>query len=149
MRKKTLKNLAVLAASLLLASLLGACAKQGAQSMLSESDLKHHNYVLESVDGRPFSSEFNTPNLSFNQDFSISGKVCNNFRGPAQLSDNVLTVEHMASTLMLCPDQQLNELENDFAQMLRAGARISLEGNRLTLSQGDRVLVYRLRDYVN
>ncbi len=54
----------------------------------------------------------------------------------------------MASTKMLCPDDALNRFETLFSGMLAAGARIDLSDNKLTLRQGDHVLVYTIRDWV-
>lgn len=149
MKKNKLRYFTVLsvACMIMLASLtLGGCAKDKENSMISAKDLKHYSYVLESVDGQKFSSEFATPSLSFDDELMIFGRVCNNFRGQAQLKDNILKVEQMASTMMICPEQQLNDLERDFSQMLQAGAEISQQEGKLTLRQGGRELTYKLRD---
>ncbi|MDL2307168.1 META domain-containing protein [Desulfovibrio sp. OttesenSCG-928-C06] len=146
-----MKNKLLLCALLVFAALaaLNGCAGGKVENALMQKDLLHHNYVLETVDGEPFTSSFKTPNLSFNEGFRVGGAVCNNFFGQAELKDGVLKVEHMASTLMMCPDQQLNSLEATFGEMLRNGAQIRLEGDRLFLNQGGHELGYILKDYVN
>ena len=154
-----IKRIITLIGLLAVLAAVSACAAQkpaGGDSALSaapvqpvKKDLLHHNYVLQSLDGKDFVSEFKTPNLSFNEGFRVSGQVCNSFFGQAELADGVLWVENMASTMMLCPDPKLNELEGLFGQMLRAGARVELDGDKLILRQGGHELVYKLRDYVN
>lgn len=112
------------------------------------SDLAHHRYVLESVDGKPFAAATHAPDIEFNENFHISGRACNRYTGRGTLENGVLTVPRMASTKMLCPNEALNAFEPLFASMLAAGAELELDGNTLTLRQGGHVLVYTLRDWV-
>lgn len=135
------KNMLALGAFLCLA----ACAGAGTPV---PADLQHHRFVLESVDGNPFVSVTGAPDIEFNQDLRVSGRICNRYAGQAVLENGILTVSRMASTKMLCPDPDLNSLESLFISMLMAGAQVELSGNTLTLRQGGHVLVYRLHDWV-
>ena len=101
-------------------------------------------YVLQSVNGAPVAWE-RQPEIEFSEGLQISGQVCNRFIGPAAYKNGVLTVPQMAMTMMLCIDDRLNQLERDFALMLREGARLSLANDTLTLSGGGLTLVYRRR----
>lgn len=147
MMKKRQLLLLCCAALLLLAS---ACGKNsGGGSMVTLKDLTHHRFVLVSVNGKDFSGHENIPSLEFGEGLHITGAVCNRFMGQGQLKGNILTVDHMASTRMLCADQELNELETNFARMLAAGAELELVGPELVVRQGDTVLRYTLADWVN
>jgi heat shock protein HslJ len=100
-------------------------------------------YVLEQVDGMPFAAA-TTPVLAFAEDMRISGAVCNNFAGRAEIKDNVLTAKNLASTRKLCFDDSLNALESDFLRLLGTGMEMVLDKETLTLRQGDRTFIYRL-----
>jgi heat shock protein HslJ len=118
---------------------------------LRSEDLLHRRFALAEVNGKAFNIEepAQRPEIEFNEGFQISGRVCNRFRGPAELNDGRLIAENLASTMMLCINSELDELERLFFAMLRAGADISLDKNdRLTLSQGEQTLVYEQADWV-
>ena len=121
--------------------LLAACAAGG--NSVSAGDIASNRYVLQSVDGAAFSNKERTPEIAFSATMRVTGQVCNRFMGQGTLKDGVLTVPQMASTMMLCADQQLNAMEAELAAMLRQGARISLEGDTLTLQNDARRYVYR------
>ena len=140
--KRLIFSLAVLC---LVFSLTACSAKNGEVSQL---DLLHRNYVLISIDGEPFSIQDHQPNIEFGAGFRVSGAVCNRYTGQGVLKNSVLTVDQMASTKMLCIDPALNQLESDFSNMLMNGVRVSQTANSLTLSHDGRVLLFRIRDWV-
>lgn len=113
---------------------------------ITESDLMHRRFVLESVNGAPFKSEFRTPEIEFGENFRVYGQVCNRYMGQGKLAGDVLTVAQMASTMMLCPDDALNKLERDFSEMMQNGAKAEFSGNTLTLSGSGQKLVYTASD---
>lgn len=125
----------------------GDTAEEKAPS-IGQADLLHHRFVLKSVDGVDYSGKERVPDLAFNEGFRISGGICNRFMGQASLDGNLLFAKNMASTKMMCVDQDLNALEGFFPLMLEKGAAIRLEGKTLTLSGDGHVLVYELRDWV-
>lgn len=114
---------------------------------MKEADLMHRRFVLESVDGVAFASKFRTPDIEFGENFRVTGQVCNRYMGQGKLANDVLTVEKMASTLMMCPDEALNKLERDFSELLRNGVKTEFTGDTLTLSGGGRTLVYKASDW--
>ena len=124
--------------------LAAGCA---AGKTLTQADLLHRRFVLESVDGKPFTHE-RAPDIEFGEGFRVYGAVCNRYTGQGELKNDVLFVKQMASTKMLCADGTLNTLEQDFARMLQDGATVEFADNTLTLRQGGRVLVYKARDWV-
>lgn len=113
------------------------------------ADLLYSRFVLETVDGKPFVTPRRMPDLEFGENFRVSGQICNRFFGQGELVDGILTVKQMGTTKMLCPEEELNSFENQFALMLMSGAAVELSGDLLTLSQGGHVLVYRLLGKVN
>lgn len=122
-----------------------ACA---AATFPSAGDLLHRRFVLESLDGKPFTSSMGAPDIEFNEGFRLSGRICNRYSGQASLENGLLLAPHMAMTKMLCPDEALNDFETLFGSMLGTGAQVTFSGNTLTLRQGTHVLVYKSADWV-
>jgi heat shock protein HslJ len=58
----------------------------------------------------------------------------------------VLTVKGLASTRMLCSDENLNKWDQVIGEVLNNGAALNLQDHKLTLTQGKHTLVYRLKD---
>lgn len=113
------------------------------ESAITADGLAGKSFLLKSVDGRPFTAE-RVPHVEFGPDLSISGAICNSFRGPGSLKDGIFTSQ-VASTMMLCPDQALNQLESRFHQMLRDGTALHLSGDTLTLWNAGVTLVFEAR----
>jgi len=113
-------------------------------------DLLHLRFMLVRVDDKELIIEDQNqrPDIEFNEGFQISGHICNRYRGPAELKDGKLYAEKLASTMMLCINSELDELERLFFDTLRAGADISLTDDGMTLSQGGRVLSYTRADWM-
>lgn len=122
-----------------------AAPAAGESSGLTREFLMHQKFVLVQVNEADYVSpgELPTPSLEFGDDFLVSGRICNNYRGPGELQGKVLSVRAVASTRMMCPDTGLDELERKFFQMLEGGAALSMDGDRLTLKQGDSSLVFK------
>lgn len=117
----------------------------GDSSGLTREFLMHQKFTLAQVNEDDYISpqDLPTPTLEFGDDFLVSGRICNNYRGSGELRDDVLSVRAVASTRMLCPDTGLNELETKFFKMLEGGAALSMDGDRLTLKQGGSSLVFK------
>ena len=113
-----------------------------------QSKLLHHNFILTEVNGTAFIGE-KIPNIQFGEGLKVSGSVCNNYIGQGELIGDKLFVRELASTKMLCPDQDLNELEFAFGNMLMAGATISYNWNTLTLVGDGYRLKFKLQDLVD
>jgi len=125
---------------------LAGCAQTAEQKSLSAQDLENHRFVLQSVNGTPFVAKegANVPELSFGDKLQLSGAMCNRFFGQATLNGDQLKAEGMAMTRMMCAEPQLNDLDNQFGQMLTSGAQISLNGQQLTLKNDQHTLTYTL-----
>lgn len=114
--------------------------------------LLHRRFLLLTMNGTSFAEKEKRPSLEFNEGFRISGGICNRFTGMAELANGKLTAKQLASTKMFCTDQELNELETNFALLLANGASLDFDGQKLILrgTAGDKdiELVYELRDLV-
>ncbi|EQT62291.1 heat-inducible protein [Escherichia coli] len=105
--------------------------------------------MLESVNGKPVTSDKNPPEISFGEKMMISGSMCNRFSGEGKLSNGELTAKGLAMTRMMCANPQLNELDNTISKMLKEGAQVDLTANQLTLATAKQTLTYKLADLMN
>jgi heat shock protein HslJ len=122
-------------------------------SIVTQGDLQHHRWVLESINGSKINTEeFDNiiPELDFGEQMMVSGNTgCNKFRGQASLQGENFVIGLMQSTLMLCSPRQ-NELETQLKQVLGSESKITIvKEDRLVLKTGDIILAYRLKDWVN
>ena len=86
------------------------------------------------------------PELSFGEDMTVSGKMCNQFTGEGKLSDGELKVKNLAMTRMMCADPQLNALDGTLSELFSKGAQVDLTANQLTLATAETTLMYKLAD---
>ncbi|EHM47592.1 MAG: heat shock protein HslJ [Yokenella regensburgei] len=138
------KTILLLAAGMLLAGCVNT-----SKVTVNESQLQHHRFVLESVNGKNIAPTQTPPELSFGEKMHVSGKMCNGFTGEGKLSEGALTVKNMAMTQMLCPDAELSKLDHTLSAMLARGAQVDLTGDQLTLATADQTLVYKLADLMH
>jgi heat shock protein HslJ len=116
------------------------------------SDLQHHRWILESINGEPVSTDDADgmiPELDFGEQMHVSGNTgCNRMSGKSELRGEFFQIPAMAGTRRLCsPDK--NELELTVQGVLGQESRISLDENKnLMLATDDVVLRFRLRDWV-
>lgn len=127
------------------AAIMPAKERDG-DSALTAEKLQQRRFVLVSVDGEPFEGRAQAPEMEFMEGLRVTGGICNRFTGQGELAGGVLKVGRMASTRMLCVDENLNRVERLFATMLREGARVAVDGNTLTLTHGGNTLGWELRD---
>jgi len=119
--------------------------------------LAHHNFVLHSFNGQdlpekdPDGAPRMWPNLSFGQWPEVTGRICNYFRGQAEVKAEGRLRIFAAATRMMCLDESLNQLENIFHKITSSGAEFSLspDGRLLTLSGDGHHMLFKLRDYVD
>ena len=117
--------------------------------------LAHRNFIISSVDGQEFPTKDQEgqsrplPNLDFGQWPHVSGKICNNYSGQVELKGDVLSMKNAATTMMMCHDNELNQLEVTFHRLLNEGVKMEFVGQTLTLKSADHTLVFTVSDYVN
>lgn len=108
-------------------------------------DLTGKKFTLTTVDGEDFKPEMGRqPFIQFGDDQRVSGSACNNFTGPGELADGVLTVHNAASTMMMCVDPALSDYERYFHKMLGEGVTVKLDGDALTLAGDGKTLEFKL-----
>ena len=106
-------------------------------------DLAGRTYYLVSMDGKNFEGG-NAPELSFTEAGRVTGRACNRFSGAVNIVNGTLSAKNAALTRMACSQPFLNELEQTLSDMLRNGARASLNGRQLVLARDGHTLVYAL-----
>jgi heat shock protein HslJ len=80
-------------------------------------------------------------NLTFNEDGTVTGTSgCNKFGGQFTVEGDQITFNEIVSTLKLC-DTPLMGQEEAMQQVLSGTATYMIEGNTLTLTNNDMVLV--------
>lgn len=125
--------------------LMAGCVSNGKISVNREQ-LQHHRFVLQSVNGKPVTVANTPPELSFGENMTVSGKMCNQFTGQGKLSDGELKVKDLAMTRMMCADPQLNALDGVISDVFKQGAQVDLTANQLTLATAEQTLTYKLAD---
>jgi heat shock protein HslJ len=121
--------------------------------MVTASDLQHHRWILESINGEPLSTgddDGMIPELDFGEQMHVSGNTgCNRMSGKAELRDGAFLIPNMATTRRMCAPPQ-NELELTMQKVLGNKSDISIDENEnLILATDNVVLRFRLRDWVS
>lgn len=109
---------------------------------LTMSSLANHVFILTKVNGVEYSGE-QMPLIEFSENSMVFGKICNNFNGHAKLTDETLTISPIASTRMMCPQTELNQMEHQFFEMLEKGATITMDGTNLIFKQGGNTFIFK------
>lgn len=120
--------------------------------IVTEGDLQHHRWVLESVDGRrvdPGVPADTIPELDFGERMTVSGRSgCNRFTGQGVLREDYFFIERLSSTQNQCAPRQV-ELEAIVLQALGSESVIRIDGEgRLLLRSAPITLRFRLEDWV-
>ncbi|AMG32043.1 META domain-containing protein [Grimontia hollisae] len=148
-----MKKMAI--AMLVAPAILAGCATNtsgnGDAMEVSQANMQHHNWVLESVDGQPLNlpEGFAAPNLEIGESFTANGHGgCNRYFGQAELKGDKFRIDKMASTMMACPEPAM-KLETVMTDVLSDWSNITLTNQKLVLENGEHVLTFQLRDWVN
>jgi heat shock protein HslJ len=127
----------------------GLCDKP---RIVTEGDLQHHRWVLETVNGEALDSKtLNNviPELEIGEKMTASGNAgCNRFFGEASLHEDRFIIENAATTRMMCPPGQ-NDMEQLMLQLLGQESTLSIDADRnLFLKTDETYLKFRLEDRV-
>ena len=80
--------------------------------------------------------------LSFGADGTLTGNTgCNQIGGKYKVEGDQITFDSIVSTLIACPDLQMAQ-EKTLLQVLTGTASFKIEGNTLTITNNDMVLVF-------
>jgi heat shock protein HslJ len=129
--------------------LYGLCDKP---RVVTEGDLQHHRWVLESINGEKIDAAMLNnviPELEIGEQMMASGNAgCNRFFGQASLHEDRFVIEKAATTRMMCPPAQ-NDMEWLILQLLGQESTISIDVDRnLFLKTDETYLKFRLEDRV-
>ena len=84
--------------------------------------------------------------LIFGEDGTLAGSTgCNELGGDYMVEGDQITFGQIVSTLILCPDLQMAQEEAAF-QVLMETASFKIEGDTLTITNNDTVLVFEAVD---
>ena len=126
-------------------TVLAGCVGAGfgsSGSNLALSSFTGQTYNLSKVNGNAFDVSERQPTIEFGAENRISGVICNRFIGQGELTDGVLYVRNMASTKMVCMNQDLTKFEYTMSHLLMQGATISINNRKLTLRDAETVLEF-------
>lgn len=127
-------------------ALLTGCAQ--ANAPLWQSDLLHHHFVLRQVDGVAVAGDAMEPGIEFGERLYVSAIMCSRFSGWGELKNNTLTIAEAEITRRSCVDARRTALDEVMDDVLRSGARLSLEQQTLILRSAHHTLVYQLKDWL-
>jgi heat shock protein HslJ len=110
-----------------------------------DGDIIGHRYVLARINGEPASFARDVF-VEIDSQFGLTGRICNTFRGPADYREGILKAGNLASTRMLCLDENLSKLENDLFQALRDGVSLFPVPGGIQWRRDDNVWEFTLAD---
>lgn len=138
-----------------LAAGLAACTGVAESPRLNLSDLAHHRWVLDSIDGEPaYNNPVGSygkglvPDLDFGEQAHLGAFAgCNRLAGRAEFNDQgQFRVAQLASTRKLC-DAQAMDFERRYSALLSGWSEIRQEGEWLILQQQGEQWRFRLFDW--
>jgi heat shock protein HslJ len=129
--------------------LYGLCGKA---KVVTQGDLQHHRWVLESINGDKILAaklDGKIPELEIGEQMMASGDSgCNRFQGRAALRRDRFIIDPVASTRMFCKPGQ-NDIELLLLQVFAQESIISIDIDKnLILKTDDNLLIFRLQDRV-
>ena len=125
---------------LLCVLLLSACAAQSSGSSALQGTWKLTQYG--SSDVMMPAVEDADASLTFADDGAVSGSGgCNSLGGTYEVKGSEITFGQMTSTLMACDDAR-NAQESFVTQALTGTAQYNVKDQTLTITNGDKVLVF-------
>ena len=127
--------------------LYGLCGKS---SLVTQRDLQHHRWILESINGKKIEAaalDNRIPELEIGEQMLASGySGCNRFHGKAVLREDRFYIDSMASTRMFCKREQ-NDIEWLLLQVFSRESTVSIDANKnLILKTDETLLLFRLDD---
>lgn len=133
------------------AVLLAGCGSNSSESAFGPAAVGQlqGDYRLVEVDGVAAQSSMGQPPmLGLEQELGVAGlrihtDLCNRIMGNLSLNNGVLS-GNLASTRMMCSDQQLNSWEAAFNQMFSTGAQAQRKGTVLILQGNGHTFVYEV-----
>ncbi|MDH6355981.1 heat shock protein HslJ [Dysgonomonas sp. PH5-45] len=137
---KTLKQIMLLSALMLLTGLTMQSCKSSGNTVKSDNDISG-TWVLTNFKGQVASEYFTdkVPYLKFDTaEKRLSGNGgCNTIGGPFTFEKGVLKAGNLISTMMMCPGQNK---ESEFTAILSKPLTVAIANNEMTLSDNGTVI---------
>lgn len=140
--------------------IIGRCDDQAVATSTSLADLQHRRWVLDRINGlelMDYAGQLGfeltiapelLPELDFGEQGFVSGNTgCNRFKGQASVADNQLTLGPLASTRMACQGFA-GEMELQLHMLYSNSLKITRQAGFLFLQNGENILKFKLRDWV-
>ena len=144
-----IRAISLLCAILIMGALMGCknTDSSGQDKTVTAADLMHHRYELVTFNNEavPVAGDV-AIEIAFGENMHVSGKACNRFNGNSSIENGVLKAPHLASTRMFCAEEKVNQLETALFGMLSTGAKVTIDGDKLILRDGDNRIIYTRRD---
>ncbi len=143
------KLLAVTTLPLLLAACQSTGGKDLMTTMISASDLQHHNWVLTQINGNDIVTpgKMQPPHLEIGENLSANGNAgCNNFFGQVEIKENKLRIAQMGMTMKMCINNVM-KTESTFSKVLSDWSEVSLTKENMTLTNAEYSLTFELSDW--
>ncbi len=120
--------------------------------LVTQGDLQHHRWVLESIDGIEIDMSWlpgGIPELDFGEAMFVSvHSGCNRYSGKAVLDNEQISLEILQSSVESCSPEQ-ESLEKTVLSVLHQEPSIRITDKKNLLLKSDSVLLkYRLKDWV-
>lgn len=116
-------------------------SERDAARYIWEDELFGSSFILKSFNGEPVKSPLPVT-IEFSDNDEISGRICNTFSGQVEFATMMFKADQVATTRMMCPDEELARLENNFLRNLGYGIGYQLTGDELELRRDDMVLIF-------
>ena len=122
-------------------------------SIITQGDLQHHRWVLESINGQALDVDAlqgTVPDLDFGEQMHVSGNTgCNRISGRASLHDVYVRFGQLSSTEMFCSPAQ-NDIERTIQELLNGmDIEAAIDDNYLIVEAESVSLRFRLQDWVD
>lgn len=83
---------------------------------------------------------------TFDEEGTVAGSAgCNNYMGSYEVDGDQISIGPLASTRMMCPDEQVMEQEMQFLAAMESAATYSVEGSRLQFRTADGAMAVNLQ----
>lgn len=108
------------------------------------SQLSNQTWKLSSINGQDLAlnEHAKAPTLELNDTLKANGNAgCNLYFGQAELKEGQLRIEQMGMTMMMCQEPSM-QIEQTFSHALAQWNQVTINGQQLTLTTKDNVLVF-------
>ena len=114
---------------------------------IKESELKHHNFKLNTIDSKPVES-IQVINIEFIEAMRVNGFAgCNRFFGQAMLEEGKFKIDKIGMTRKSCGNK-INKIENDLIDTLSNWSEVTIIDQMLTL-KGKHQLSFKMTNDLN